>query len=79
MKQFIKNVLDVDVDAIQGTVKYTISEMYDEIDEEGVGEIKFKLIDEFTMTFNEIKKKEEQQGHSMGDEIHKKYGILRRN
>ncbi|APT48325.1 hypothetical protein [Bacillus safensis] len=79
MKEFIKNVLDVDVDAVKGTVKYTISEMYDEIDEEGVAEIKFKLIDEFTMTFNEIKKKEEQQGHSMGHELHKKYGIPRGN
>ncbi|MFE5473855.1 hypothetical protein [Bacillus safensis] len=79
MKEFIKNVLDVDVDAVKGTVKYTISEMYDEIDEEGVAEIKFKLIDEFTMTFNEIKKKEELQGHSMGAELHKKYGISRGN
>lgn len=75
-EQLIKRILDVDVDGLKGVIKYTINEMYDLIDEEGYGEIKFRLIDEFTMTFNEISEEEKRQGHSMKEEIYKKYGIV---
>jgi hypothetical protein len=76
-EQVIKKVLDVDVDGLRGTVTYKISEMYDVIyEEEGYADIEFRLIDEFTMTFNEISKKEKHQGHSMKEEIYKVYGIL---
>jgi len=75
-EQIIKRVLDVDVDGLKGTVKYTIKEMYDLVNEEGYGEIKFRLIDEFTMTFNEISEEESEQGHSMKTEIYKEYGIV---
>jgi hypothetical protein len=75
-EQVIKRVLDVDVDGLKGIVKYTIKEMYDLIDEQGYGEIKFILIDEFTMTFNEISEEEKRQGHSMKEEIYKVYGIV---
>ena len=75
-EQIIKRVLDVDVDGLKGTVKYTIKEMYDLVDEEGYGEVKFRLIDEFTMTFNEISEEESRQGHSMKTEIYKEYGIV---
>ena len=74
-EQIIKRVLDVDVDGLKGTVKYTIKEMYDLVNEEGYGEIKFRLIDEFTMTFNEISEEESEQGHSMKTEIYKVYNI----
>lgn len=74
-EQTIKRVLDVDVDGLKGIVKYTIKEMYDLIDDEGFGTIEFKLMDEFTMTFSEISKEEEIQGHSMKEEIYKEYGI----
>ncbi|KQU12132.1 hypothetical protein ASG46_06225 [Bacillus sp. Leaf49] len=76
MEQVIKRILDADVDGLKGTVKYSINEMYDVIDEEGVGEINFRLIDEFTMTFKEIGEEEERQGHSMKEEIYKAYGIV---
>ncbi|WP_405101505.1 hypothetical protein [Oceanobacillus sp. FSL H7-0719] len=74
-EQVIKRVLDVDVDGLKGIVKYTIKEMYDLIDDEGFATIEFRLIDEFTMTFNEISEEEKQQGHSMKEEIYKVYGI----
>ncbi|MCM3387308.1 hypothetical protein M3649_04065 [Ureibacillus chungkukjangi] len=72
----IKRTLDVDVDGLNGTVKYTISEMYDLVDEEGYATIEHRLIDEFTMTFSEIKKEEEKQGRSMKEEIYNAYGII---
>jgi hypothetical protein len=75
-EQVIKRVLNVDVDGLKGNVKYTINEMYDLIDEEGVGEINSRVIDEFTMTFNEISEEEKKQGHSMKEEIYKVYGIV---
>ena len=74
-EQTIKRVLDVDVDGLKGIVKYTIKEMYDLIDDEGYGTIEFRLIDEFSMTFREINKEEEIQGHSMKEEIYIVYGI----
>lgn len=75
-EQLIRRVLDVDVDGLKGIVTYTVKEMYDLIDDEGYGEIKFRLIDEFTMTFNEISEKEKHQGHSMKEELYKVYGIV---
>ncbi len=75
-KETIKRILDVDIDGLKGTVKYTIKEMYDLIDEEGYADIEFRLIDEFTMTFSEISEQEKSQGHSMKEEIYKKYGIV---
>jgi hypothetical protein len=72
----IKKTLDVDVDGLKGTVKYIIKEMYDLIDDEGFGTINFRTIDEFTMSFSEIGKEEENQGHSMKKEIYAVYGII---
>lgn len=72
----IKKILDVDVDGLKGIVKYTIKEMYDLIDDEGFATIDFRIIDEFTMTFNEISKEESIQGHSMKTEIYEAYGIM---
>ena len=74
-EQVIKRVLDADVDGLKGVVTYTITEMYDLIDDEGYGEIKHRVIDQFTMTFREISEKESRQGHSMKEEIYKQYGI----
>lgn len=74
-EQVIKRLLDVDVDGLKGTVKYTIKEMYELIDDECFSTIEFRLIDEFTMTFNEIIEEEKKQGHSMKEEIYKVYGI----
>lgn len=74
-EEVIKRILDVDIDGLQGTVKYTIKEMYDVIDIHGFGEIEFRTLDEFTMTFKEIKEEEERLGHSMKTEIYMIYGI----
>lgn len=74
-EQTIKRTLDVDVDGLKGLITYTIKEMYDMIDEEGFGEIKFRTIDEFTLTFGEVEAEEVRQGHSMKTEIYREYGI----
>lgn len=74
-EQFIRRTLDVDVDGLKGIVKYVIQEMYDQIDDEGFATIKFRTIDEFEMTFDEIEEEEKLQGHSMKKEIYNVYGI----
>lgn len=75
-EQTIKRILDVDVDGLKGIVKYVIQEMYDLIDNEGFATIKFRTIDEFTMTFSEIEEEEKTIGHSMKTEIYEVYGII---
>ena len=74
-EETIKRILDVDVDGLNGFVTYTIKEMYNLIDEEDFATIEFKTIDEFTMSFSEIKEQEGKQGHSMKTEIYNIYGI----
>jgi|GEM_PF-2183008 len=54
--EFIKNVLDINVDSFKQVNTYTIKAMYNDIDEEGYRTIKFKLVDEFSLTWDEIEK-----------------------
>lgn len=75
-EQIIKRTLDVDVDGLKGIVKYVIKEMYDLIHDEGYATIEHRLIDEFTMTFNEIEEEEKSLGHSIKTEIYEVYGII---
>lgn len=51
----IKNVLSVDVDGINGVNRYTIKGMYNEIDDDGFSNIVYKLMDDFYMTWDDIK------------------------
>lgn len=56
---FIKNVLDVDVDGLRGTNRYKVKAMYDVRREGHSGhyyEIKFKLIEDITFTWDEIER-----------------------
>lgn len=53
--EFLKNVLNVDVDGLKGVNHYTIKAMYDAIDDDEVATITYKLLDEFDMTWQEIK------------------------
>lgn len=75
----IKRTLDVDVDGLKGIVKYTIKELYNVLKKTEDGfeyaELKHKLIDEFTLTWNEIEEEEKQMGHSIKTEIYEVYGI----
>lgn len=77
-EQTIKRVLDVDVDGLKGIVKYTIKEMYNKIHVDERGEyatIEHRLIDEFTMTWDEIEEEQKEMGHSVKTEIYEVYGI----
>ena len=74
-EEIIKKILDIDVDGLNDFVTYTVKEMYNLIDEEDFATIEFRTIDEFTMSFREIKEQEGKQGHSMKTEIYNLYGI----
>ena len=51
---FIKNVMGVDVDGLKGVNKYTIKQMYNVVNEEGYATIKHRLIEDLTLTWDEI-------------------------
>lgn len=58
-REFIRNVVDVDVDGLRGVNHYTIKAMYNEIREDGRGSyaaIVFELLDEFDYTWQEIER-----------------------
>ena len=59
-KQFIKNVLDIEVNGFTGAIRYVVREMYDLIHEDGFASIEQKDIEDVTMTREEIK---EEGGH----------------
>lgn len=54
-KQFIKNVLDIEVNGFTGAIRYVVREMYDLIHEDGFESIEQKVIEDVTMTREEIK------------------------
>lgn len=54
-KQFIKNVLDIEVNGFTGAIRYVVREMFNVIDKEGFGNIEQKVIEDVTMTREEIK------------------------
>lgn len=49
-KQFIKNVLDIEVNGFTGAIRYVVREMFDVIDKDGFGIIEQKVIEDVTMT-----------------------------
>lgn len=54
--QFIKNILDADIDPVKREVEYKILAMYDDVGKDGVADIEIKTVASFTMTFDEINK-----------------------
>lgn len=54
-KQFIKNVLDIEVNGFTGAIRYVVRKMFNVIDKEGFGNIEQKVIEDVTMTREEIK------------------------
>ncbi len=64
-KEFIRNVLDIDVNGFTGTTRYVVSAMYDVIHEDEDGStwasIESKIIEDVTMTSQMI---EEEGGHA---------------
>lgn len=53
-KQFIKNVLDTEVDGFACTIRYIVRAMYDVIDADGFATIEQKIIEDVTFTSEEI-------------------------
>ena len=54
-KKFIKNVLDVEVNGFTGSVRYIVREMNDVIDDDNVATIEQKIVEDVTMTRQQIK------------------------
>nr|DAS17901.1 MAG TPA: hypothetical protein [Caudoviricetes sp.] len=61
-KQFIRNVLDIEVNGFTGAVRYIVKSMYDVIHEDGFASIEQKNIEDVTMSRQEIK---EEGGHQV--------------
>jgi hypothetical protein len=61
-KQFVRNVLDIEVNGFTGAVRYIVKSMYDVIHEDGFASIEQKNIEDVTMSRQEIK---EEGGHQV--------------
>lgn len=55
-RKFIKNVIDVDVDPLNGVNTYTIKAMYDQDQEGGYATIEHELVDTFDISWEEIER-----------------------
>ena len=71
--EFIKYVLNVEVDGLRGLNHYTIKAMYNQTDKYNFVTIIFKTIDEWKMTWKEI---EEEGGISeINKDLKECYGV----
>lgn len=74
--EFIKNILDVEVDSLRHVNHYVVKAMYNKIHDEGWAEIDHKLIEKIDITWDEIDK-----NGGVGDfvnRLRKKYDIPER-
>lgn len=60
-REFLRNYLNVDVDGFTCTVRYVVRAMYDVIDEDGGGTIEQEVVEDVTLTIEEIEK---EGGHA---------------
>lgn len=72
-KQFIRNVLDIEVNGFTGAIRYVVREMFDVIDKDGFGIIEQKVIEDVTMSRQEIK--EEGGNQAIVEELKELYKI----
>lgn len=72
-KQFIRNALDIEVNGFTGAVRYIVTSMYDVIHEDGVASIEQKIIEDVTMSRQEIK--EEGGNQAIVEELKELYEI----
>ncbi|MGV3336678.1 hypothetical protein [Latilactobacillus curvatus] len=54
MKTLIRNILDIDVDGLNGVNHYTVKGMYDVMDADGFATIKHELVARFDLTWEQI-------------------------
>lgn len=52
--EFIKNVLDVDVDGAREVNTYTVKAMYDKVDLDGFASVVLKPVAKFSLSWQEI-------------------------
>lgn len=52
--EFIKNVLDVDVDGAREVNTYTVKGMYNKVDPDGFASVVFKPVAKFSLSWQEI-------------------------
>ena len=52
--EFIKNVLDVDVDGAREVNTYTVKAMYDKVDPDGFASVVFEPVAKFFLSWQEI-------------------------
>lgn len=55
-KEFIKNVLDVEVNGFACTVRYIVSAMYNVIDDDGFATIEQKIVEDVTFSSDQLEK-----------------------
>ena len=55
-KEFVKNYLDVEVNGFACTVRYIVRAMYNVIDDDGFATLEQKVIEDVTLTSEEIEK-----------------------
>lgn len=53
-EEFMNHILEVDVDAARQLNRYTVSAMYEVVDEEGVAELDQRIVEVVTLTWKEI-------------------------
>lgn len=76
MKQFIKNILDTNVDHRRETITYTVNALYDDPHDDGNGHVYYDVktvkVKEITYTWDEIDKIGQWK---ILDELKEKYNI----
>lgn len=55
-KEFIKNVLDIEVNGFTGSVRYVVREMNNIIHDDGVATIEQRVVEDVTMSREDIKR-----------------------
>ncbi len=72
-EEFIKHILNVDVDAGRRINVYTVIAMYDVMDEEGYAELEQRTVEEVTLSWDEIKKR--GGVHVVNEEFNSRYNF----
>ncbi len=54
-KQFIKNVLEIEINGFTGSIRYVVKEMNDVVNDDGFASLEQKTIEDVTMSRSEIK------------------------
>lgn len=73
-KEHLRNTLTVDNDGLKHVITFTVSEMYDLIDDDGFATVKTDLLERFQITWDELDKSDKTMS-GIKEELVKKYDI----